>query len=517
MIRFSQFMTEGADATLADKAKKSGFSLPILKQVYKRGMAAWKVGHKPGTTPQQWGMARVNSFITGGRTRVKGDPDLWAKQKGKIRKQKMPLKVSDGIGAWIDDFKKSDAPQFKGKSDKERRDQAIAAYLSAKRGDKQENVKSADRKPEVYTKPDGKRGVRMVPVDREVIKKESVDELSMYTSKKLPNLSYPKKKTKYQQEKDRINMMKKNKQKGESVNEISDTLKMKYRDKAKDTMRLKRAQLKSISKSAYAGATDKEKERASKRADSIMTSIRLRSRPKGESVEEKYTDRQRIMRDMGRNQPSDPSGALKKKISQDARNISKYMKGSPVRPKDLARRATGGEGGHEMERGIKKRKVGGAKNPDYAPVSQDKLARKSEGMKEEMNFAVSIDGLPTMFMSADSPGMLKQTLRKIVKQPSMIQNVKRVTDAQVKKTFRLKAQGREEEQDESVNELSYKTMNQYAKKSKADTDRATNSAVATILRKGDHSKDLNTMRKREKGIKLAKSRITDKIRKGQKS
>ena len=88
MIRFSKFIAEGADATLADKAKKSGFSLGILKQVYKRGMAAWKVGHKPGTTPQQWGMARVNSFITGGRTRVKGDPDLWAKQKGNIKKPK---------------------------------------------------------------------------------------------------------------------------------------------------------------------------------------------------------------------------------------------------------------------------------------------------------------------------------------------------------------------------------------------------------------------------------------------
>jgi len=48
----------------------------------------------------------------------------------------MPLKVSDGIAAWIKDFKKSDAPQFKGKSEKERRDQAIAAYLSAKRGNK---------------------------------------------------------------------------------------------------------------------------------------------------------------------------------------------------------------------------------------------------------------------------------------------------------------------------------------------------------------------------------------------
>jgi len=86
MIGFKNFIVENADTALAAKAKKGGYSLSILKQVYKRGVAAWKVGHKPGTTPQQWGMARVNSFMTGGRTRVKGDPDLWAKQKGKIRK-----------------------------------------------------------------------------------------------------------------------------------------------------------------------------------------------------------------------------------------------------------------------------------------------------------------------------------------------------------------------------------------------------------------------------------------------
>ena len=46
----------------------------------------------------------------------------------------MPLKVSDGMDAWISDFKKSDAPQFKGKNEEEKRDMAIAAYLSAKRG-----------------------------------------------------------------------------------------------------------------------------------------------------------------------------------------------------------------------------------------------------------------------------------------------------------------------------------------------------------------------------------------------
>ena len=53
-------LEEGA---LADKAKKSGISVGTLRKVYNRGMAAWKTGHRPGTTPQQWGMARVNAFI----------------------------------------------------------------------------------------------------------------------------------------------------------------------------------------------------------------------------------------------------------------------------------------------------------------------------------------------------------------------------------------------------------------------------------------------------------------------
>lgn len=46
---------------------------------------------------------------------------------------KEKLTVADGMGAWINDFKNSDAPQFKGKSKEERRDMAISAYLSAKK------------------------------------------------------------------------------------------------------------------------------------------------------------------------------------------------------------------------------------------------------------------------------------------------------------------------------------------------------------------------------------------------
>jgi len=64
---------------LKKKAEKSGISYGILKKVYDRGMAAWKTGHRPGTTPQQWAFARVNSFITGGGAR-KSDADLWAER-----------------------------------------------------------------------------------------------------------------------------------------------------------------------------------------------------------------------------------------------------------------------------------------------------------------------------------------------------------------------------------------------------------------------------------------------------
>ena len=49
---------------LENKAKKTGMPYSILKKVYDRGMAAWKGGHRPGATQQQWAFARVNSFVT---------------------------------------------------------------------------------------------------------------------------------------------------------------------------------------------------------------------------------------------------------------------------------------------------------------------------------------------------------------------------------------------------------------------------------------------------------------------
>ena len=85
-ITFEDFLIteQDADAALKKKADKSGMPLGILKQVFKRGVAAWRTGHRPGTNSVQWGLARVNSFVTkSSGTWGKADKDLAAKVRGK--------------------------------------------------------------------------------------------------------------------------------------------------------------------------------------------------------------------------------------------------------------------------------------------------------------------------------------------------------------------------------------------------------------------------------------------------
>jgi len=80
---FAGIITEDTTKALKKKAEKSGMPLGVLRQVYNRGVAAWRTGHRPGTTPSQWGMARVNSFVTkSSGTWGKADKDLAAKVRG---------------------------------------------------------------------------------------------------------------------------------------------------------------------------------------------------------------------------------------------------------------------------------------------------------------------------------------------------------------------------------------------------------------------------------------------------
>lgn len=67
--------------SLAAKAKATGVPLSYLTQVYNRGLAAWRTGHRPGATQQQWGYARVHSFLTKGKTYHTTDSDIAKKAK----------------------------------------------------------------------------------------------------------------------------------------------------------------------------------------------------------------------------------------------------------------------------------------------------------------------------------------------------------------------------------------------------------------------------------------------------
>jgi hypothetical protein len=81
--------------SLKAKAKATGVPLKQIRESYNRGMAAWRTGHRPGATEQQWGYARVHSMLLCGKTHYSTDADLVRKaratRKGKKWFQLCPL------------------------------------------------------------------------------------------------------------------------------------------------------------------------------------------------------------------------------------------------------------------------------------------------------------------------------------------------------------------------------------------------------------------------------------------
>jgi len=63
----------------------------IIQEVYDRGAAAWGTGgHRPGATQAAWAMARVYSFVTGGKTASTADADLAAKANESLKRRGHP-------------------------------------------------------------------------------------------------------------------------------------------------------------------------------------------------------------------------------------------------------------------------------------------------------------------------------------------------------------------------------------------------------------------------------------------
>ncbi len=67
--------------SLEDRARVTGVPVKYLKESFDRGMAAWRTGHRPGATQQQWGYARVSSLLLCGKTARTTDSDLVRKAR----------------------------------------------------------------------------------------------------------------------------------------------------------------------------------------------------------------------------------------------------------------------------------------------------------------------------------------------------------------------------------------------------------------------------------------------------
>ena len=61
---------------LSAYSKATGVPLNTIRKSYNRGMAAWRTGHRPGATEQQWGYARAASMLLCGKTHYTTDADL---------------------------------------------------------------------------------------------------------------------------------------------------------------------------------------------------------------------------------------------------------------------------------------------------------------------------------------------------------------------------------------------------------------------------------------------------------
>jgi hypothetical protein len=72
--------------SIPDAAKVTGVPSSLIQESYNRGVAAWRTGHRPGASKEQWGVARYRSMLLCGKTHYTTDSDLVRNAKKKSAK-----------------------------------------------------------------------------------------------------------------------------------------------------------------------------------------------------------------------------------------------------------------------------------------------------------------------------------------------------------------------------------------------------------------------------------------------
>jgi hypothetical protein len=74
--------------SIEESSKVTGVPKGLIKESYNRGVAAWRTGHRPGATKEQWGIARYRSMLLCGKTHYTTDSDLVRKAKKTLKARK---------------------------------------------------------------------------------------------------------------------------------------------------------------------------------------------------------------------------------------------------------------------------------------------------------------------------------------------------------------------------------------------------------------------------------------------
>ena len=346
----------------------------------------------------------------------------------------MPLDKNADAGEWVDDFYKSDAPQFKGKKKKKRRQMAIAAYLNKK--NEGTMIKSNALKDLINDLTEGIRVEPLASGGRTSAEKAAgagshVAGGGRTDAEKAAGAGIKKRAI------------------------VKAKPKKTYTIQAGYDPSIKEAGWTDRKDPTPSGGDLKKKERAHKDAIKIH-----RSRGKESDHVKAGNAHEYALKQLNKVVMASPKSHKAFQVASDAA----MKQSATAQPGFLP-----WQKGHPTHSGTPWKHLGRISSPPkdgpFAPRSGVQqmapikpTVRKAEKVvgiekiKEEFNFEVDIEGLPKLFMYASGPGDVKAKLRKIVKQPSMINAVTRVTDATVRKTFRMKAQGKVDDKQDAYAE-----------------------------------------------------------------
>ena len=332
----------------------------------------------------------------------------------------MPLKVSDGMGAWIDDFQKSDAPQFKGHTKEKRRDQAIAAYLSAKKGPQKESVVES----KVEENP-----LLLLPTAARLASKINPSTVGSAAAA-VGNVV----KKGYETVKSKL------KKKTESSSEY-----------AKSIEKINKKKIDNLLKPGEKDKIDKIRDMMKKANEDIAGGITRRmgslSNVTGPNRSTAMAQHSKLNTQKSNiNQKNQAQRDIKKRMQMNSTNesIGRTPGDDSYHLLQKAKRMAAKDG-HDYDKLPAYDRTHNKHRDYYDQKARNESVKEgmTTGNEAGMMFRVKIEGLPDMIMVGRSPSDIKQQLRKIVKQPSMIASVDRMPKSQVRKMYRDLAGGKD--------------------------------------------------------------------------